>query len=67
MTGSFLFFFFRYVGFCVLTHSSTPYDRTAVGRTSTFSAALTRTIVTILLAGLLPGVKADCRIDWYAP
>ncbi|KAH9021064.1 hypothetical protein EDB85DRAFT_2001583 [Lactarius pseudohatsudake] len=35
-----------------------------VGRTSTFSAALTRTIVAILLAGLLPGVKADCSIDW---
>ncbi|KAH8981420.1 hypothetical protein EDB92DRAFT_188907 [Lactarius akahatsu] len=42
-------------------------DRTAVGRTSIFSAAQTRTIVIILLADLLPGVKADCRIDSYAP
>ncbi|KAH9009647.1 hypothetical protein EDB85DRAFT_2056478, partial [Lactarius pseudohatsudake] len=28
------------------------------------STALTRTIVAILLAGLIPGVKADCSIDW---
>ncbi|KAH9167229.1 hypothetical protein EDB89DRAFT_1998537 [Lactarius sanguifluus] len=40
-------------------------DLTAVGRTSTFSAALTRTIVAILLADLLPGVKADCTIDRF--
>ncbi|KAH8988681.1 hypothetical protein EDB86DRAFT_2030705 [Lactarius hatsudake] len=34
-----------------------------VGRTSIFSAMQTRTIVIILLADLLPGVKADCWID----
>ncbi|KAI9457323.1 hypothetical protein BJY52DRAFT_1272975 [Lactarius psammicola] len=36
-----------------------------VGRTSTISAALSRTIAAILLVDLLPGVKADCWIDWY--
>ncbi|KAH9019744.1 hypothetical protein EDB84DRAFT_609813 [Lactarius hengduanensis] len=39
---------------------------TTFGRTSTFTAAQTRTIVAILLADLLPGVKADCTIDRYA-
>ncbi|KAH8981419.1 hypothetical protein EDB92DRAFT_2106966 [Lactarius akahatsu] len=35
------------------------------GRSSTFNAARTRTIVAILLADLLPGVKADCTIDRF--
>ncbi|KAH8988678.1 hypothetical protein EDB86DRAFT_2831883 [Lactarius hatsudake] len=34
-------------------------------RTSTFSAAQTRTVVAILLASLLRGVKADCSVDRY--
>ncbi|KAI9432266.1 hypothetical protein H4582DRAFT_1116738 [Lactarius indigo] len=34
-----------------------------IGRTSTFSRALTHSIVTILLAGLLPSVGADCSVD----
>ncbi|KAH9059639.1 hypothetical protein EDB87DRAFT_1684482 [Lactarius vividus] len=36
----------------------------AVRRPSIFNTALTRTIVVILFAGLLPGVKADCWVDW---
>ncbi|KAH9167226.1 hypothetical protein EDB89DRAFT_1910144 [Lactarius sanguifluus] len=36
-----------------------------VRRTSTFSAAQTRTIVAILLASPLHGVKADCSVDRY--
>ncbi|KAH9013631.1 hypothetical protein EDB83DRAFT_287816 [Lactarius deliciosus] len=36
-----------------------------LGRSSTFSAAQTRTIVAILLADLLPGVKADCTVDRF--
>ncbi len=57
MTGAFLCF------------AMSSRDRTAVGRTSTFSAALTRIIVTILLADLLAdvGVGVDCTIDSYAP
>ncbi|KAH9167231.1 hypothetical protein EDB89DRAFT_1998543 [Lactarius sanguifluus] len=34
-----------------------------VGRTSAFNDALARTIAAILLAGLLPGVRADCWLD----
>jgi hypothetical protein len=34
-----------------------------VGRISVLNTALTRTVAIILLAGLLPGVKADCWID----
>ena len=48
------------------------YSRTpdsVVGRMSALiaalSSALTRTVAIILLAGLLPGVKADCWIDSY--
>lgn len=36
-----------------------------VRRTSTFSAAQTRTIVAILFASLFHGVKADCSVDRY--
>ncbi len=61
MTGAFLFF--RCRRFCVLT----PRGRSAVGRTSAFSAAQTRTIAIILFAGLLPSVKADCWFEWTAP
>ncbi|KAH9019745.1 hypothetical protein EDB84DRAFT_1565940 [Lactarius hengduanensis] len=35
-----------------------------VRRTSTFSAAQIRTIIANLLADL-PGVKADCTVDWF--
>jgi len=34
-----------------------------VKRISTFSPALTRTLAIIILAGLLPGVKANCWFD----
>ncbi|KAF8263620.1 hypothetical protein EI94DRAFT_1832222 [Lactarius quietus] len=55
MTGAFL-----------VTVVSTVYSPTlhsTVPRTSAISAALTRTIVLILLSGILPTVKANCWID----
>ncbi|KAH8981421.1 hypothetical protein EDB92DRAFT_188873 [Lactarius akahatsu] len=44
---------------------SRTFHNNTVRRTSTFSAAQTRPIVAILLANLLPGVKADCTIDRF--
>ncbi|KAI9438972.1 hypothetical protein H4582DRAFT_106942 [Lactarius indigo] len=43
--------------------SLSPFFPFIFGRTSTFSRALTHSIVTILLAGLLPSVGADCSVD----
>ncbi|KAI0247375.1 hypothetical protein BJV78DRAFT_1246442 [Lactifluus subvellereus] len=34
------------------------------GPTSSFSMPLFRILTAILLAGFLPGVRADCWIDW---
>ena len=60
MTGFYLIFY-RYV--VVSVYSRTPDS--VVGRISALSSALARTIAIILLAGLLPGVQADCWTDAY--
>ena len=45
--------------------SSLPRPAEPVGRTSMLSTASARIIAAVLLAGFLPGVKADCWIDSY--
>ncbi|KAI9457320.1 hypothetical protein BJY52DRAFT_1272947 [Lactarius psammicola] len=56
-------FFLSLPPFIILPHLSAPQFRImTVGRRSAFSATA-RTIAAILLAGFLPGVKADCWID----
>lgn len=62
MTGAFLIFSL----YVVASVYSCTLD-SAVARISPFSSALIRTVTIILLAGLLPGVKADCWIDEYVP
>ena len=64
MTGDFLIFSMSSLP---CTHRALRTARCiTVGRTSTSSLVLTRALAIILLAGILPGVKA-CWIDEYAP
>ena len=51
--------------FCEVLSPGFPTAYLAGRRTSVLSASSTRILAVTLLAGFLPGVKANCRVDSY--